>query len=543
MHPHLSRLTGIIATFVAAAFFVAMAWANTPATENDAAPGRAMARQRTKDAGQWHTTDHSQLDALKGPFNSGSEITAACLSCHNEAAAQIQQTIHWTWKVGEKGEDALHGKGAYSVNNFCISTNKMNDKGCLKCHPGWKGTSDGINCLVCHGRKKVNFDEAFEDYAYFSGEEDDDSKQIAADIQSTIHEAVVGIGLPKRENCGSCHFYGGGGDGVKHGDLDSSMAHPSKSLDVHMSKDGQDFDCVRCHTTVRHNIAGRVYTTPASTDRKSLIEDDLASKITCESCHTTTPHKSHSKANDHTDRVACQSCHIPYFARELPTKMSWDWSKAGKRKDGKAYMTEDEFGRHDYMSIKGQMRWDKMVRPDYFWYDGKIKSVTAKDTIDPSTIVQVSHPEGDRSDPNARIYPFKVHHGNQPYDKLHKTLLAPLVSGPDGYFTLMDWEKAFTLGMGYLDLPYSGQFDFVKTTYVYPTTHMVAPREQVVSCTECHQRPDSRLATLGGFYMPGRDSFKAVDSIGLLVLALSFGGVALHGIGRLFANGRRKGGH
>ena len=27
---------------------------------------------------------------------------------------------------------------------------------------------------------------------------------------------------------------------------------------------------------------------------------------------------------DHTDKVACQSCHIPEFARVNPTKVSWD---------------------------------------------------------------------------------------------------------------------------------------------------------------------------------------------------------------------------
>ena len=82
-----------------------------------------------------------------------------------------------------------------------------------------------------------------------------------------------------------------------------------------MGTDGQDFDCTRCHTTRQHHIAGRIYTAPAYTDRKSLVEDDLIAKITCESCHTSTPHKEGSKPNDHTDKVACQSCHIPTMAR------------------------------------------------------------------------------------------------------------------------------------------------------------------------------------------------------------------------------------
>ena len=34
------------------------------------------------------------------------------------------------------------------------------------------------------------------------------------------------VGKPKRTNCGVCHFYGGGGDNVKHGDLSSLMFEP-----------------------------------------------------------------------------------------------------------------------------------------------------------------------------------------------------------------------------------------------------------------------------------------------------------------------------
>jgi hypothetical protein len=36
--------------------------------------------------------------------------------------------------------------------------------------------------------------------------------------------------------------------------------------------------------------------------------------------------------NRHTSKLACQTCHIPEFARGgIATKMSWDWSTAGQR--------------------------------------------------------------------------------------------------------------------------------------------------------------------------------------------------------------------
>ncbi len=531
---------GLLIVSLALIVIIGARWAAEAeaSSATDTAPGRTLAQQATKTNERWNTTDHSKHEALKGEFRSGTDITKACLSCHSEAADQFHKTIHWTWQASADGSEADFGKAAHSLNNFCISANGMEDKGCMSCHPGWgKSTTDGVNCLNCHSRTKMNFDEADADLRAFVAEGDEGSLEIAAEIRSELQAAAQNIGKPQRQNCGGCHFIGGGGDGVKHGDLDTSLTMPTKSLDVHMGIDGQNFDCVRCHTTTLHNIAGRVYTRPASTHRKSLIEDDLITKITCESCHSSTPHTEGSKANDHTDRVACQSCHIPEMARELPTKMTWDWSQAGKLKDGKPYMTEDEFGRHDYMTIKGQFKWAKNVKPEYFWYNGTIRSLTAKDAIDPGNPVALSHPEGGPDDPDSRIYPFKIHRGKQPYDKVHKTLLVPLLSGPNGYWKTLDWQDAFERGQKAVGLPYSGQFDFVETTYVFPTTHMVAPKDNVLACTECHARSDSRLADIAGVYMPSRDRTGWLDTLGWIAVLGSLLGVCLHGLGRVFTNG------
>jgi len=507
------------------------------------APGRTMAQQATKDKRIWNTTDHSKHKALQKDFKSGMEITQACVSCHSEAQNQFHKTIHWTWLADPSDKERQYGKAGNSLNNFCISTNKTADASCLACHPGWGTSKDSpVNCLVCHSHKKMNFDEAVEDIKSFLEEGDEESLEIAKEIQEELKTAVQYIGLPARQNCGSCHFYGGGGDGVKHGDLDTSLVKPSKTLDVHMGVDGQNFTCTRCHSTTLHNISGRVYTQPAATDRKSLVEDDLANKITCESCHTSQPHKSGQKMNEHTDKVACQSCHIPDFARVNPTKMSWDWSQSGKLKDGKKFKTKDEFGKFEYMTIKGQMKWAKDVKPDYFWYNGVIKSVTAKDKIDPAGIAKVSWPVGDREDPDSRIYPFKMHNGRQPYDKINQTLLMPLLSGEQGYWNTLDWNEALSVGQTSMGLPFSGEFDFVETTYVFPITHMVAPKDKSLSCKECHSKSDSRLANLKGFYMPGRDFSRILNLTGWGAVLASLFGVFIHSLGRFFSrgNGRKE---
>jgi octaheme c-type cytochrome (tetrathionate reductase family) len=536
----------IVAAIAAAAIALApLAAAASQQPSADQAPGRTMAQQATKAGKIWNTTDHTKHQVLQQRFTSGPQVTQACLSCHSEASDQFHKTIHWTWRAGKNDKGVEMGKAAYSLNNFCVSANNMQDKGCLSCHPGWGNKTEAVNCLVCHGSKTINWEEAFEDMNAFLQEDDQESQELAAEIQTEIQAAVQAVGMPGRKNCGDCHFKGGGGDGVKHGDLDTSLTKPSKALDVHMGVDGQNFDCQRCHTTRQHNISGRIYTVPAAASRKSLIEDDLTAKITCESCHTATPHKAGSKANDHTDKVACQTCHIPEFARVNPTKMSWDWSQSGRLKDGKPYKQKGAFGKHDYLTIKGQMTWDKNVTPEYHWFNGSIASLTAKDIIDPSQkTVRLSHPVGDRSDPNARIFPFKVHRGVQPYDKVNKTLLVPLLSGPNGYWKTLDWEDALDRGSKSLGMTFSGEFDFVETTYVYPTTHMVAPKDNVVTCAECHTGNGSRMASLTGFYMPARDGAGLIDSLGWILVLGSLVGVVLHGLGRMFTssngNGKRE---
>lgn len=518
------------------------------AQEEELAPGRKMAKQATKAKELWITADHSKHEMLKQEFSSGPQVTEACLSCHTEAASQFHKTIHWTWIDPNSDENNKIGKAGQSLNNFCISIHGNNPR-CTSCHAGYGWKDDTfdfsdphkVDCLVCHEQTGT-----YKKFPAGAGNPVDKPTLFKGNGKMYYppewNKVAQSVARPTRKNCGTCHFYGGGGDGVKHGDLDSSLAKPSKTLDVHMADDGQNFDCVRCHTTRRHHIAGRIYSTPAVTHRRSLLEDDLIPKIRCESCHSTTPHKAGSKVNDHTDKVACQSCHIPHFARVNPTKMWWDWSKAGDKKNGKPYKVKGPLGKPSYMSKKGEFVWKKYVIPEYYWFNGSIHTLTAKDTIDPGKPVHVSWPVGEQDDPNSRIFPFKVHRGKQPYDKVNKTLVFPKLfgkKGSDAYWAKYDWKLAIESGMKDGNLPFSGEYDFVETSYVFPTTHMVTLKDDALSCEECHSKK-GRLASLTGFYMPGRDRSKMMDTAGWFLVFASLGGVAIHGLGRIFTRGRKE---
>ena len=98
----------------------------------------------------------------------------------------------------------------------------------------------------------------------------------------------------------------------------------------------------------------------------------------------------------------------------------------------------------------------------------------------------INQPSGAISDPNAKIYPFKLHKAVQPYDTSFNYLLAPITAGPEGYWTNFDWEQAFTLAEERMGLPYSGNYDFTETWMYWPTTHLVQPAEYALQCSDCH---------------------------------------------------------
>ena len=521
------------------------------------------------------TADHQKFEALQKEFKSGPEVTQACLSCHTEAAQQIMATSHWTWS-GEQSSlneslESRIGKGKQSINNFCIAL-ASNEPRCTSCHIGygWKDKtfdfSDEtlVDCLVCHDTTKT-----YKKFPVDAGHPNYVAKEWPKGSGKMVPPPDLGhvarnVGKPSRHTCGSCHFFGGGGEGVKHGDMDETLADPDYELDVHMAKEGVNFNCIQCHTTRQHVIAGRYFTVPAVEKREHVLPGTEEHFLACESCHDANPHPE-SKLNDHTDKVSCQACHIPTMARQRPTKMWWDWSKAGQmNEEGKPFAKKEDLNGSTipvYDTKKGEFIWAKNHVPEYAWFNGKADYTLMDDTIDDQTpgrdigersglydkidlnkpIVRINTLLGGYHDPNARIWPVKIHRGKQPYDPVNKTLAIPKLFGKpttDAYWAKYDWNKAITAGMAYSDRPYSGQYDFIQSSMTWPITHMVAPKEQALSCEECHQ-PQGRLANLAGFYMPGRDHHPLLDKLGLTLMALVIAGVCLHGLLRVIV--RKKG--
>jgi octaheme c-type cytochrome (tetrathionate reductase family) len=417
--------------------------------------------------------NHNQLVKLEGKVDALA-VTENCLSCHEKEGKAILKTVHWKWHgpspytVGHEKRVDL-GKNHATINNFCINLSG-NWARCTSCHIGygWKDETfdfknmSNIDCLVCHDTtgkyRKAPTEAGFP-------EKNLDLLSIAQNV-----------GRPSRSTCGiSCHFRGGGGDAVKHGDMSSMLINPDKNHDVHMgvTGGGLDFRCQDCHKTRNHMISGRSISVPA-------VEGDLS----CEYCHTDSPHIGAElidhHLNKHTEHVACQTCHIPVYSKGKPTKVYWDWSTAGQD----ITVPKDKYGNSVYLKKKGSFQWKEAAKPTYKWYNGTVKRYILGDRINENGVTNLTMPVGDIADPASRIYPFKLHKGKQISDSVYKYLIAPQLW--EGYWKHWDWDKASRDGMKAANLAYSGLYEFVETSMYWGLTHEVVPKEQALSCAECH---------------------------------------------------------
>ncbi len=404
-------------------------------------------------------------DIVKGVFRTGQDVTRACLACHQDAAAEVMKTTHWTWE--SKPVDVPWRSGPVTIgkinqiNNFCIGT-QGNENSCMSCHVGYgwqagkvlqQSIPENVDCLACHADPAL----------YAKGKFGNPGDKV------DLLAAARSVRATTRENCGKCHFDGGGGNGVKHGDLDESLYFPGRALDVHMGGK-HNLQCSDCHVTRQHRILGRMVA-----DNYTI---DAAEQVSCEQCHQGKFHQDERIAA-HLKSVACQTCHIPAIAREEPTKVSWDWSKAGQqgRKDD----------HYTYLKIKGEFTYESNYTPVYLWFNGSNEyRYLLGDPIARSGPTYINKPAGSIGDAKARIFPFKLHVAKQPYDKINGYLLQPVTSGKNGFWTNFDWDQAFELAAPITGLAYSGQYGFTETRMYWASTHMVQSADKALQCDACH---------------------------------------------------------
>ncbi len=475
------------------------------------------------------SVDHSQFEALQVDFSSPHEITAACLSCHTERGKEVLNNAHWNWER----EEYIEGRGVTYlgkknlINNFCTGI-LSNEQACNRCHIGYGWKDDtfdfsnqyNIDCLICHDNTRL-YTKASGAAGYPPmGEDAPDFNYIAQNV-----------GPPTNYNCGYCHFMGGGGNNVKHGDLEFALLDADRTVDVHMGRDALGMRCIDCHVTENHQMRGTYY----------AVSSTPHNNASCSDCHTPFPHIN-NKINEHSLRVDCRVCHIPVYAKVNPTKMSWDWSTAGQRADGLPYATFDSLGNEIYLTEKGEFDWKTNVVPDYVWFNGFADHHLTTDLITSDTIY-INTLLGSADDPGSKIVPVKIHTGRQPYDTEYKTLIQLKLwaeeEGEGAFWRDLDWETAIQKGMDYIDMPYSGSFDFVSTKMFLPLSHMVSPAEHALTCIDCHHRTESRIRKVEGIYVPAMSYSATLNFYGMMLVWLTVAGVVIHGGLRIWNHNRR----
>lgn len=436
-----------------------------------------------EDSSPPRTNPPSVTGSHAGRF-SAFEGTKTCLECHTEQAQQVHASVHYQWKGDSSAALGLGSEPAGKlggINDFCIYpdinwigklTNhrgELVDGGCAKCHAGLgdKPSStatpsqlENIDCLICHSagyKRKV--DVVNGSYRFVPD---------AGKMSVSILQTAADISLPSKDACLNCHTRSGGGDNFKRGDIEEAHRNPARSFDVHMASiadGGAGLECLDCHTSVMHRVAGR------GTDLRPM---DSPEPLYCTQCHPSQPHKN-SAIDKHTARVNCTVCHIPTYARAASTDMFRDWSAPG-----------------DLVSASGlyepHMTKQGNVVPKYRFFNGLSHFYKFGDPAEPGENgrVLMAGPDGSIQDQSAKIHAFKHHLAKQPMDPVTKALL-PLKIGQ--FFESGDLAGAVELGVKAVGWPDNG-FIFADTERYMGLFHEVAPKENALSCNNCHYGAD-----------------------------------------------------
>ena len=308
-----------------------------------------------------------------------------CVACHETEAEAMHGSVHYqqtgpTPNVpnipGYAGE---RGFGFIGFNTYCGTHTTSSRATCAGCHVGYgrfptaEVTTDQLNnidCLMCH-QDQYKRTPAGPFQPYEAVGEDGQPRIIQIPIEdatgfdympdeaamsiSTL-EAARTVHLPTRASCLRCHAGASGSDGGKRGDISSVTVDPPASSDIHMSSTALNYACAECHDAGGHRVRGRGL---------DLRPNDVPERFTCESCHTDRPHGDYSatdgrRRDTHAGRIACQTCHIPAFAKDISTEMERDWSNPF----------------YSAGACSGQGGWKpeeiraSNVVPTYAWFDG-----------------------------------------------------------------------------------------------------------------------------------------------------------------------------
>jgi len=287
-----------------------------------------------------------------------------------------------------------------------------------------------VDCLMCHA---ANYSRVVV--------KEGDAFKLGPAPGVDILKAARSVQRPTSAMCLRCHAAVGGGPNHKHG------VTPTKESDIHMAK---GLHCVDCHTTRKHKTAG-------GADLKAQELPDV--KVTCSNCHKGALHKGEKAdyLNMHTDRIACQTCHIPAAARDpkFPTISERDWTKPVLNEKTGLYGPTNKMVSN--------------LAPTYLWWNRVMK-------LPPE-------PVGSLKDPKSKIFPWKVTN----YRVIADVETGHAIYIKAGVYAITgDPGAAAKKGAEDAKQKYSGKWKGEVETMHLSMNHQVAPKAEALKCNACH---------------------------------------------------------
>ena len=394
-----------------------------------------------------------------------------CLQCHTTQAHEVHASVMYQWEGATPDMTSgpeKQGKISGAVNSYCINI-LGNWDACGNCHVGLgepptpeatQEQLENIDCMVCHPqayrRKKVD--------GRFVPDE--------AAMTITMDEAARTVHPPGRYNCLQCHAKAGGGDSVKRGDLTlAQISTTDRNFDVHMSTSGGDMKCQQCHTFTDHKVAGK---------GSDLRPTDSADVLECSDCHqpmTTADGHEGEYVERHIARVACQTCHIPIYAKDAA-----DSSASEATETHRTWLTTHSTA----APFHPAMQKENDLTPEYRFWNRKSSNYLLHDTavIDPATgRYPTSRPIGDVADAQAKLFPFKYKTAEQPFAENEQKLIALDTSV---FFATGDPIAATEQGLVNMGLSASEPYSWVETDTFQMLNHQVSSSDAALECNDCH---------------------------------------------------------
>ena len=308
----------------------------------------------------------------------------------------------------------------------------------------------------------------------------------AVEAARTVHPTT-------RKSCLNCHAGAGGRDGAKRGDFSSAWADPSLEMDMHMSSGGQGLVCSDCHDAGNHRLRGRGL---------DLRPNDVPERFTCENggCHTERPHGDYSsrygsRRDTHAGRVACQTCHIPTYAKGFETEVARNWADP-------EYSPKACNGRGGYLPAEVKL---SNLTPTYAWFDGTSEvtyigqslAFVAQETLGaseaamldmpanpPAPVYVLGRPNGDVSGGGAKLHPMKEHWSKMARHEATDTLVP---QSTYEFFRTGSFDAAVQSGMRQTATMKEGDAYEVVAVKTYQTiNHGVETADNALGCGDCH---------------------------------------------------------